>query len=684
MYIVSSYFIYMLIFYIFMMNALLGILAFILCFLYFKKVNRYVIIMLAILFLSTFSILYYKPIDVDTISVVVENNLTIEEDYVSFETTYKRDRYVVYLYNVDTLEYGSVVELNDISTHKITNSYNNPSSFDYEKYMLGNEISYTINATSSKVIATENNIRYFFKNRRHENITYNIDNVNNSDYINALVYGENNFEDDKYNTFAELNLLHALTISGSHLVLIIGFIRISFSFLKVPSYRIDKLLLIFLPIYCIFAGSAIPIIRATLLEVGVILFSSHANRKEMTLIIFIGFCILNPFVIFLVSFQLTFLISFLLFYIDYFITAKNTFLRLIQTSFWISYFILPITLNMNYEINYLSPIANLILVPIISFAILPLCFAIELLPLFTNILPVILNYVIIIFEKITTLFSHFTFTTGHIGLLMSGVLLALGFLYVLEKNKVYFNIILILIFTLPINFNIIGSVNYVDVGQGDCIMIELPFNQGNILIDNGSPEAANEIESYLKYYGIRQIDMMFLTHDHQDHIGNTEMITQNFHVKNIYGPQANMANTKVQVVGAGDIITYKGYEFNILYPDDIEENPNSNSLVIQVDLGIHTYLFTGDIEKIDEQFLVAQYDINSSILKVPHHGSNTSSSIEFLKSVSPQVCIISVAENNMYNHPNPLALERIEQNCAVMMTSEDGEIKFRFIAIRSR
>lgn len=338
---------------------------------------------------------------------------------------------------------------------------------------------------------------------------------------------------------------------------------------------------------------------------------------------------------------------------------------------------------MNYEINFLSPVANIVLVPFISTIILPLCFLNELAPLFTDILPWLLNVCIVIFENIANFLAAFTMTTGNITLPYSVCMFFFALLYVYHKKQVYHLICIALVLLLPINFNIIGSVNFVDVGQGDCIYIQLPLNQGDVLIDTGPVAAEEEIVQYLKYYGVRTIDMMFLTHNHADHNGNAQVIYDSFKIKNIYGPAGSSNNSLITEVKAGDTIKFKGYTFKILYPYEVSENPNSNSIVIQTKLGMQTYLFTGDIETLDEQYIVENYDINSTILKIPHHGSKSSSSAAFIDNVSPNICVIQVGENNMYNHPHPQTLDTLSGKCEILQTNEEGEIKFYFIALRS-
>lgn len=681
---ISTMFLYTLAFLLVLIQPLLGIISlFILTFASYK-INKYCIFIFIMMLLNIISINYYHNIEGE-VSIIVQDNLTYEDDYVSFETTYKRDKYTVTIFGAEksSIKYGDVLYLYDYDVKDITNKYNNNSSFDYEQYMLGNKITKSITINSYESTTSMTSVIYRFKNIRLSNIEENKKTLENYEYVNALVYGENQFDEEQYEEFATLNIVHALTISGSHIILIIAFIKISLSILNISSAKINKLLLIILPCYCILAGSSIPVLRATLLELGVIIYANKYNRLEMTQLIFIAFIVLNPYCIYLVSFQLTFVIGFFLFYIDKLVTSKNLIIASLQTSTWLSLLILPITLNLNYQINFLSPIANLILVPIISFVLLPLSFLIELLPFLNFITIPLLNFGVIIFESLSSFFSLFTITTGHIGLLYSIGLIFCIFMYAETKNNMYVYTTCGFILFLPINFNILGSVTYIDVGQGDACLIELPFNQGEILIDTGSAKAESEVIDFLLYSGIRTVDIMFLSHSHEDHIGNAQKIYDTFRVKDIYGPVSNTKNEHVVELQAGDVINFKNYTFNILYPYEPNENPNSESLVISVNFGIHDYLFTGDIEATDESVVTENSDINSNVLKVPHHGSPSSSSEEFIKAVSPNYCIVSVGENNQYNHPSPNVIKLLEQNCDVLQTKDVGQVTRYFITPRS-
>ena len=234
-------------------------------------------------------------------------------------------------------------------------------------------------------------------------------------------------------------------------------------------------------------------------------------------------------------------------------------------------------------------------------------------------------------------------------------------------------------------------VHYIDVGQGDCIFIELP-NQKSLLIDAGTSKSYIDISSYIKDLGYFFIDYVVATHPHADHIGSMEKILHNFIVNEFYMPncfpKTKMFNTMLNTLkqqeipislsGNGTIIIEQ-YDLSVEILSPIEQkysNTNNYSLVIKIDYGESEFLFTGDAETlIEEELLSNNIDIDSDILKVGHHGSNTSSSEAFVKEVSPDIAVISCGTNNKYNHPHTETIQTlIKQDIEIYRTDELGTI----------
>ena len=222
------------------------------------------------------------------------------------------------------------------------------------------------------------------------------------------------------------------------------------------------------------------------------------------------------------------------------------------------------------------------------------------------------------------------------------------------------------------------EVHFVDVGQGDCILIK---SKGEVmLIDAGDREHSHKTVSYLKKNGIRKIKYLVATHPHADHIGAMSDIIWTFRVEKIIAPKisddimpttlayermlaavqgtgARMTPAKDQTLKVGDcevqVMTSHLYD---------DEDLNNHSVVLKLTHGENTFLFTADAEKEEEADLLArEMDVKAKVLKVGHHGSYTSSSAEFLDAVEPEYAVISSGYMNDYGHPHESTMRRLEK-----------------------
>ena len=237
------------------------------------------------------------------------------------------------------------------------------------------------------------------------------------------------------------------------------------------------------------------------------------------------------------------------------------------------------------------------------------------------------------------------------------------------------------------NINEKMKVHYIDVGQGDSIFIELP-NEKNILIDAGEIEAGEKVVNYLKKLNIEKIDYLFATHPHSDHIGGLVKVINSFKIGSIYMPKVNSNSTiyldllktidekgkKIRVATSNhNVIKTDDLMLTILSPNKDYEALNNYSIVLKLTYKNISFLFTGDIEYDAETNIVG--DIKSDVLKVGHHGSNSSTSLNFLKRVNPKIAVISVGKNNDYGHPKEKIINRLkENNIKIYRTDLNGDI----------
>lgn len=234
------------------------------------------------------------------------------------------------------------------------------------------------------------------------------------------------------------------------------------------------------------------------------------------------------------------------------------------------------------------------------------------------------------------------------------------------------------------------EVHFIDVGQGDCILVLCDGHA--MLIDAGDNSKGTTVQFYLQKRGIETLDYVVGTHPHADHIGGLDVIITKFDCGKIIMPEyATDKKTYRDVIDAmeyrsyektvpqvGDTYTLGGAEFTIVASPQFESNKEINNYSIGIHLthGNNTFLFMGDAEKEEEtEVLNSGMNIQSNTLKISHHGSHTSTSSEFLDEVNPDYAVISCAENNDYGYPHAEILIRLRKaGIKVFRTDEQGSI----------
>lgn len=234
------------------------------------------------------------------------------------------------------------------------------------------------------------------------------------------------------------------------------------------------------------------------------------------------------------------------------------------------------------------------------------------------------------------------------------------------------------------------KVHFIDVGQADSILIQTPDGK-SMLIDAGNNADGQAVVSYLKGQGVSKIDILVGTHPHEDHIGGMDNVINSFEIGQIYMPKvSHTTKTYEDVLTAisrkglkitsptpGSTFSLGEVRFTILAPNSSTyEDMNDYSIVLKMEYGNTSFLFTGDAEQVSENEIIAKgYNLKADVLKVGHHGSSSSTSQAFLDKVSPKYAVIMVGSDNNYGHPHKETMDKLEaKGIPVYRTDENGTI----------
>lgn len=240
-------------------------------------------------------------------------------------------------------------------------------------------------------------------------------------------------------------------------------------------------------------------------------------------------------------------------------------------------------------------------------------------------------------------------------------------------------------------------VHVVDVGQADCIVIETP--DGNVMIDTGTDISETSLRAYLRSNGLTEFDYLILSHPHDDHIGNADMMLTEFSIHQVVCAESNSEEAVWQnflsvidqksrtgetewvkpVIGAVYWVGALRMEV-LLAPDAENDGENNDSLIVRAEFGDCSMLFTGDAEAEEEDHLLASVPaerLQVDWLKVGHHGSSSSTTQDFLQVIRPRIAVISAGSGNSFSHPHEELLQRLRTaDAEIYRTDLDGTLRF--------
>lgn len=586
-------------------------------------------------------------------------------------------------------------EISDVSHDTV------PNTFDYKDYLVSNKIYNVIEISNMKLISSNKNIFYKIK-KSLINRSKKLD--KSYPYISSLIFGNNSYlDDDVISSYRDNGISHLFAISGLHIsvfICLIGFILDKFKINLIIKYLVIISFLIF---YMFLTNFAMSVVRGSVFVILIIvnkIFKLEISTRNLLILALVLILFSNPLLFNNIGLKYSFLVTlFLIMFSD--LLKGNRIYQLFMISliaFLVSY---PITINNFNQVNFLSIFYNIFFVPFVSFILLPGVLLGYLFPGLDNVL----YFFIKIIETISQFLVYIDF--GKISMCKLGLLIIVSYyvtLYILlsgfKKNKIklFFIFCLFLIAHYFAPFTKENYIIFFDVNQGDSAFINV--NSNYTLIDTGGivmyndkqytyKLSKNRLLPYFKSMGIRKLNNLVLTHGDADHIKEAYYLIDNFIVDKVYMNLNSMNNEELRVYNLckkkkikiiflkkNSSIDIGGYYLKSLNYNRVDEN--DSSIVLYGNINNYKVLFTGDISNSIELDILNEYKINNLyILKLAHHGSNTSNDYNFLENTSPKYGVISSGKNNRFGHPSYETIDSLEQlNISYFNTAYNGSIKF--------
>ncbi len=655
----------------------------------------------------------------------IENEYTYKYIVKAKTGQLKNKKFIIYINknNNKLFKYGDLIKIQgEYSSPQTARNY---KGFDYSKYLKTLKIYGIIKIEEANllkendlnfVLISINNLKQKMIDHANKNMPQKTANL----LLGLLIGQKDNIQEDIIKSFRTANLSHILAVSGAHTSYIILGLTYIITKSKAPR-RIGYIItIIILLVFIIITGASYSVIRACIMSIITISAKLFYKKENFFISICVSLFIIliqNPFAINDIGLKLSFLgtIGIIVFnknITEFFIRIKikENIAKVLSLTFSAQLMIMPITiLNFNtFSLTFF--ISNILASPLLGIIII-LGFIAIFVSFVLNPISKILFFVLNLFLELLIFISEIVTKIPGSSILVKTpnlvsvityyiLILFINYFFIIKKNpirrfqkkiikictiknikriiKIIARIFLIISF-LTMLVRVINptlKIYFIDVGQGDCTLIITPKGK-KILIDGG--EGKNEILlPYLLDRGINKIDYIIISHFDSDHCNGLIEVMEKIKVgKVIVSKQPGESeeyrnileiikrkNIEAYVVKAQDRITIeKDLYINILNPaGKLEFNDlNNNAMVAKLIYKNFSMLFTGDIEKAEEN-IAQKYknNLKSTILKVAHHGSKTSTNEEFLKYVEPQIALIGVGENNKFGHPNQQTIEKLK------------------------
>ena len=626
-------------------------------------------------------------------------NLSFKENLVStyyFKTKEEKEYFINNYSLADKLNIEGSLSIPTENTIKNT--------FNYKNYLYYKKVNYILKIENYSLNNKNKNIFLKIKNF----IIKRVETIENNEYLYAFILGKSSFLDrEAYNNYKIKGVTHLFALSGLHVSLfsnILLFLLTKIGLKEKGSFIITSLFLIFFSFIASFSPS---ILRATIFFILSSLnkiYYTFIKPKNILYTTFFILILINPFYIFNTGFILSFTITFFILLTNENYQVKGSIKQTLFISLISFASSLPIILNMSYEINVIGFLNNLIFIPFVSYIVFPISLVTMFIPYLSNILLFLTN-IMELLSKISTSILNITIIFSKLSYIEIIIYYVLLILIIKKKTKLikYMIIFIIYLYLKPM-LNNDEFIYVTDVSQGDSILIHTKTNK-NILIDTGGKLSYKEEDwkkknnnfnimtsSMIPFYkslGIKKFDYLIITHGDHDHMGEAINLINNFKVKKVVfncGAYNKLEQNLIKFLEIKNTpyercienLNVDNYNLEFLNTRDYN-NENENSSVIYTKINNTKILLMGDAGVEREKDILEKYDLkNIDILKVGHHGSDSSSSKEFIERINPKECIIPVGANNKYGHPKKSVIDTLDDYCNIYRTDINGSIEIKF------
>ncbi|MFW5894813.1 MAG: DNA internalization-related competence protein ComEC/Rec2 [Bacillota bacterium] len=475
-----------------------------------------------------------------------------------------------------------------------------------------------------------------------------------------------------------MGVSHLFAVSGMHVAFMAGILFFGLKRLM-PRWAAETLVVLFLVFYIFLTGAPPSVLRASSMAVLLIMVKRlkiPLSAVDILSLICAAVLVLRPYSLYDLGFTLSFMVSFTLLMGSDLLRGRRKIAQAFTVSIMAFLVTVPIVFSIQHQMNLMSVVYNVFLVWVLMVIVLPLVYLTMVVPLISPFLLAVYTY----FEQcIVVLHDHGSiFVKGYIPPGILRVLYWVLFAWMMAGHGKRLRIALRLMILVGFT-GVMMSVRLMDPASrltmfpvmGDAFLIEDAHTRCNILIDTGDESTARNLADALGRKQIRRLDHVIITHMHADHFGGYEAVASKVRIENTISPK-NVGAFEDRTLTCGDIRFYI-YPFEAHY-----QNENDNSIIVWLDTGHETILFTGDMEKSREgPFLETYAPLPPiDILKAGHHGSDTSSTRALIEAVNPKEVLVSAHPDNHFGHPGKSAIERfLDHGTIIHRTDVSGSVE---------